>query len=436
VTVLFADIKSSTELIEGLDAEQAAQRLQPALRVMMDAVHRYEGTVNKIQGDGIMALFGAPLAHEDHAARACYAALALRQAIKGHAQQTLHAHGYEMQARVGLHSGEVVVGSISNDLSMEYDAVGPTVHLASRMEQLAVPGTIRLTGKTCRLAEGLVDVAPLGLMPVKGIAESVEVFELLGATGRTRLQAAAARGLTQFVGRDGEMQILSRAAEQAIQGTGQVVAVVGEPGVGKSRLLREFAQTCQGQHLLILEGRSLSYGKGTAWLPVIELLRSYFHLEARDDGRRIREQITGKAIALDESLKSLLPALLWLFDVPAEDTGWRSLDAAQRRRRMLEAVKVLLLRESEEQPLIIMLEDLHWADAETLALLSDMIDSLPTRRILLLVSYRPDFSHGWSGKPCYAQIRVDPLTTRGSEELLDALLGSARIAGGQRSPHR
>jgi class 3 adenylate cyclase len=331
VTVLFADIAGSTELIEGLDAEQAAQRLEPALEAMMDAVHRYEGTVNKVQGDGIMALFGAPLAHEDHAVRACYAALAMQRAIKAYAEEMLHAHGFQMQARVGLHSGEVLVRTIGNDLSMDYDAIGPTVHLANRMEQLAVPGTVRLTADTLHLAEGFVEVRPLGAVPIKGIGEPVEVCELVGAAAvRTRLEAAAARGLTRFVGRDSELQVLRRAEEQARHGEGQVVALVGEAGVGKSRLFHEFTHSHRVQDLLILEGRSVSYGQATAWLPVIELLRSYFRIEARDDARSVREKVTGKVLALGESLKSALPALLSLFDLSVEDAAWRMLDPAQR----------------------------------------------------------------------------------------------------------
>jgi class 3 adenylate cyclase len=209
VTVLFADLKGSTELIEGLDPEEARTLLDPALHIMMDAVHRYEGTVNQVLGDGIMALFGAPVAHEDHAVRACYAALAMQAAMRRYAEEVRHSHGLEMQARVGLNSGEVVVRSIGNDLHMDYSAVGQTTHLAARMEQLATPGSIRLTAPTLRLAEGLVQVNALGQFPVKGLAEPVEVFELVGASAiRRRVQASAARGLTRFVGRQQELTAL------------------------------------------------------------------------------------------------------------------------------------------------------------------------------------------------------------------------------------
>src|SRR5713101_6985389 len=229
VTVLFADLKGSTELIEGLDPEEARRLLDPALHVMMEAVHRYEGTVNQVLGDGIMALFGAPVVHEDHAVRACYAALAMQAAMRRYAEEVRRSHGLEMQARVGLNSGEVVVRAIGNDLHMDYSAVGQVTHLAARMEQLAIPGSIRLTAATLRLAEGLVQVNALGQFPVKGLAEPVEVFELVGASAiRRRLQASAARGLTRFVGRQQELTALQQALAQAGAGHGQVVALVSE----------------------------------------------------------------------------------------------------------------------------------------------------------------------------------------------------------------
>src|SRR5207302_948026 len=212
VTVLFADLKDSTELIRGLDPEAAQQLLDPAIHCMMDAVHRFEGTVNQVLGDGIMALFGAPIAHEDHALRACYAALAMQAAMRATTEEVRRTRGLELRMRVGLNSGEVVVRAIGNDLHMDYSAVGETTHLAARMEQLATPGSSRLTAATLRLVEGLVQVTTLGPVPVKGLEEPVEVFELVGAsTIRRRLQAAAARGLTPFVGRQQELEALYQA---------------------------------------------------------------------------------------------------------------------------------------------------------------------------------------------------------------------------------
>ncbi len=424
VTVLFADVKGSTELLADLDPEDARKLLDPVLERMMEAVHRYEGTVNRVLGDGIMAIFGAPLAHEDHAVRACYAALAMQQAIRRYTADARRTVGVEVQIRVGLNSGEVVVREVGNNLHMDYSAVGKTTHLAARMEQLASPGTIRLTPDTLRLVEGFVQVTSLGPVPVKGIADPLEVFELIGTTAaRTRLQAAAARGLTRFVGRDAEINQLRRALEKAGSGHGQVVAVVGEPGVGKSRLFWEFVHSHRLQGWLVLESSSVSYGKATAYLPVIDLLKAYFRIEADDDGRRIREKVTGKLLTLDEALRPTLPAFLTLLEVPVKDHAWQDLDPQRRRQRTLDAVKGLLVRESRIQPLCVVFEDLHWIDAETQAVLDTVVESLPTAQILLLVNYRPEYQHGWGSKTYYTQLRLDPLPPENAEELLRSLAG-------------
>src|SRR5215475_7331372 len=292
VTVLFADLKSSLELIADRDPEEARQILDPVLEHLMAAVHRYEGTVNQVMGDGIMALFGAPVAHEDHAVRACYAALAIQATMRRYGEEVRRMHGLAVQSRVGLNSGDVVVRAISNDLHMDYSAIGQTTHLAARMEQLATPGCILLTATTLRLVEGLVQVHALGPIPVKGLAEPVEVFELIGAsTVRRRLQAAVARGLTRFVGRHTELDALSHAQERAGAGHGQVVTLVGEAGVGKSRLVYEFVHSHRTHAWLVLESASVSYGKATPYFPVIDLLKRYTHVEEHDDTRTIRAKV-------------------------------------------------------------------------------------------------------------------------------------------------
>ena len=380
VTVLFADLKGSTELIRDLDPEAAQTLLDPALQCMMDAVHRFEGTVNQVLGDGIMALFGAPVAHEDHAVRACYAGLAMQAALRRYAEEVRRSHGLEMQMRVGLNSGEVVVRAIGNDLHMDYSAVGQTTHLAARMEQLATPGSIRLTAATLRLVEGLVQVNALGQFPVRGLPEPVEVFELVGASAiRRRLQAAAARGLTRFVGRQQELAALQQALEQAGAGHGQIVAVVGEAGVGKSRLVYEFVHSHHTQGWSVLESASVSYGKATPYFPVIDLLKRYSHIDDHDDTRTIRAKLTGQVLTLDAALQDVIPALLSLLDALPDDSPFRQLDPAQRRQRTLTALKRVLLRESQVQPLLLVFEDLHWIDTETQALLDSLVESLPTR---------------------------------------------------------
>src|SRR5262249_9424678 len=425
VTVLFADLKGSMELLADRDPEEARRILDAVVEQMMEAVHRFEGTVNQVMGDGVMALFGAPLAHEDHAVRACYAAIRMQDAVRYHSEELRRTQGVEVQIRVGLNSGDVVVRSIGSDLRMDYTAVGQTTHVAARMEQLAPSGAVRLTAATLHLAEGFVQAKALGPVPIKGLGELVEVFELTGAGGaRTRLEAAARRGLTRFVGRDAELEQLRDALDRASSGHGQVVAVVGEPRVGKSRLYWELIHSHRVHGWLIVQSASVSYGKATAYLPVIELLRGYFEIESRDDPRKIREKVTGKALTLDPALGPPVPALLALLDVPVDEASWHALDPLQRRRLTLDAVKRLLLRESEVQPLVVVFEDLHWIDGETQALLNGLVDSLPAARLLLIVNYRPEYQHGWGSKTYYRQLRIDPLPVENADELLDALLGT------------
>jgi len=425
VTVLFADLKGSMELLADRDPEEARKLLDPVIEHMMEAVHRYEGTVNQVMGDGIMALFGAPLAHEDHAVRACYAALRMLESVKRYAEAVFRRHGVQVEIRVGLNSGEVVVRAIGSDLHMDYTAVGQTTNLAARMEQMARPGTILLAPDTLALAEGFIAVKPLGPVPVKGLDTPVDIYELTGAGSlRSRLHAAAARGLTRFVGRDAEIEQLREVLGRAAEGDGQLVAVVGQPGVGKSRLVWEVIHSQRTLGWLILQAGSVSHGKGTPYLPVVDLLKGYFHIGDREESRAIREKVTGKLLALDRALEPTLPAFLALLDVPVEDRRWEALDPPQRRLRTLDAVRRLLLRESQVQPLLVVFEDLHWIDAETQSALERLVESLPAARILVLVNYRPEYRHDWGGKSYYRQLRLDPLAPARASELLETLLGA------------
>ena len=364
VTVLFADLKDSTELIRGLDPEAAQQLLDPALHHMMDAVHRFEGTVNQVLGDGIMALFGAPIAHEDHALRACYAALAMQAAMQPYTEEMRRTRGLELRMRVGLNAGEVVVRAIGNDLHMDYSAVGETTVLAARMEQTATPGTIRLPATMLRLVEGLVRVTALGPVPVKGLTEPVAVCELTGVSSlRRRLQAAVARGLTRFVGREQELAAIYQALVQAGTGQGQVVAIVGKAGVGKSRLIYEAVHSHHTQGWRVLESAAVSYGQATPYFPVIDLLKRYCHVDDGDDVRTIRAKGTGQVLTLDETLQDP-PPLLALLDAVPNDSPFLPLDPPQRRQRTLDGLKRVVLRESQVQPLLLVCEDLHWIDTE------------------------------------------------------------------------
>src|SRR5262249_24314571 len=281
-------------------------------------------------------------------ARACYAALRMQETVRRYAEDARRTHGVEVQIRVGLNSGEVVVRTLGGDLRMDYTAVGQTTHLAARMEQLAPPGAVRLTDETVRLVEGYVELRSLGPVPVKGLAEPLDIFELIGAGGaRTRLQAAALRGLTRFVGRDAEVERLRQVLARAGAGQGQVVAIVGEAGVGKSRLTYEFTRSHRVRGWLVLRASCLSYGKASSSLPLIDLLKGYFKISDRDDHREMHAKVLGRVLALDRVLEPLLPALLALLDVPVEDPTWQRLDPPLRRQQTLDAVKRLLLRDSQ-----------------------------------------------------------------------------------------
>jgi class 3 adenylate cyclase/tetratricopeptide (TPR) repeat protein len=424
VTVLFADLKGSLELLADRDPEEARHLLDPVLERMMEAVHHYEGTVNQVMGDGIMALFGAPLAHEDHAVRACYAALRMQRRVGVYSDELRRSGRPPVYIRVGVNSGEVVVRAIGSDLHMDYTAVGQTTHLAARMEQIARPGSAVVTAETLNLVEGYVEVRPLGMVPVKGLDTPAAAYELTGVTPvRSRVQAGTARGLTRFVGRESEVAQMGRALERAAAGRGQVLAIVGEAGVGKSRLAWEFTRSPREHGWLVLEGGAASFATGTPYFAVIELLKGYCRIQPRDDPRAIRERVAGKLLALDQILEPLLAPLLALLAIPVEDPAWNALDPSQRRQRTLDALKRLLLRECEAQPLLVIVEDLHWIDSETQAFLDGLVETLPTARLLLLVTYRPEYHHGWGGKTYYLQVRADPLPRDSAEALLDALLG-------------
>lgn len=425
VTVLFADLKGSMEMLADRDPEEARKLLDPVLELMMEAVHHYEGTVSQVAGDGIMALFGAPLAHEDHAVRACYAALRMQDRIKRHAENVFNTHGVNLQARVGLNSGDVVVRAIGSDLHMDYSAIGRTTHLASRMEQLASPGNILLTPSTFDLVDGFVTVKSLGTVPIKGLIDPLEVHELTGVGPvRTRFQSVARRGLTPFVGRERELEQLRHAQQLAGSGHGQVVALVAEAGVGKSRLVYELTHSPVLDGWRVMECAAVSYGKAMSYLSVANLLKGYFEITEQDSLQTIGDKVKTKLLALDGALAPTLPAMLALLDVPVKDATWQALDPAQRRRQMLDGVRHLLLREARNQRLLLICEDLHWVDGETQALLNGLVEALASARILLLATYRPEYQHSWAGKIYYSQLRLDVLAGESGGLLLDALLGN------------
>jgi class 3 adenylate cyclase/predicted ATPase len=423
ITALFADLKGSTALIEGLDPEEARAIIDPALQLMMDAVHRYEGYVAQALGDGIFALFGAPLAHEDHPQRALYAALRMQEEMRRYSDQLRLGGGAPLQMRVGVNTGEVVVRSIrKDDLHTDYVPVGHSTNLAARMEQLANPGSILVTDHTQRLTAGYFQFKALGAAQVKGVAEPLPIYEVVGVGPlRTRLQISARRGLTRFVGRQGEMDQMRRALEQARAGHGQIVGVMGDPGVGKSRLFYECKLTSHSG-CLVLEAFSVSHGKASPYLPVIELLKQYFQITPQDDELQRQEKITGKVLTLDRSLEDTLPYVFALLGIADPTSSLPQMDPQIRRRKTFEALKRLLVRESLKQPLILSFEDLHWIDTETQGLLDILSESVATARVLLLGNYRPEYRHEWGNKTFYTQLRLDPLGQEDAQELLTALL--------------
>ncbi len=424
ITALFADIKGSMDLIEDLDPEDARRLVDPALQLMMDAVHRYEGYVAQSTGDGIFAFFGAPIAHEDHPQRALYAALRMQEESKRYAEKLRLENGVILQIRVGLNTGEVVLRSIrKDDLHTDYTPVGHSTSLASRMESLALPGSIVVSEHTYKLTEGYFEFKPLGAARVKGVSAPVNIYEVLGVGPlRTRLQVAARHGLSRFVGRQSELGQMQHAWELTRAGHGQIVAVMGEPGVGKSRLVHEFKLRLR-KDALVLETFSVSHGKAYAYLPLIDLLKNYFQLTLQDDERSRREKLMGRVLTLDRSLEDTLPYLFFLLGLAEPTSPLYQIDPQIRRKRTLEAIKRLLVRESLNQPLILIFEDLHWLDAETQAFLSLLSESVATARILLLVNYRPEYRHEWGSKTFYTQLRLDPLGKAEAQELLTALLG-------------
>jgi class 3 adenylate cyclase len=430
VTALFADIKGSTELEQDLDPEEARAIIDPALRLMIDAVRRYDGYIVQSTGDGIFALFGAPVAHEDHPQRALYAAMRMQEEIRRYAER-LRADGRApIQIRVGVNTGEVVVRSIATGGGhVEYTPIGHTTNLASRMQTLADPGATAISESTRRLVEGYFALKPLGPARIKGVTEPVNLYEVAGLGPlRTRLQRSAGRGFTKFVGREREMDAMRHAADRAKAGHGQIVAAMAEAGVGKSRLLFEFkATTASGW--MVLEAFSVSHGKASSYLPVIDLLHSYFRIAPHDDQRTHREKIAGRIAILDRTLEDTLPYLYGLLGITEDPDPLAQMDAHIRKRGTLDAIKRILLRESLDQPLMVVFEDLHWIDDETQALLNILADSIGTAKILMLVNYRPEYSHQWGSKTYYTQLRLDPLGRESAGEMLQFLLGDSAELG-------
>jgi class 3 adenylate cyclase len=424
VTALFADIKGSTELMRDLDPEEARAIIDPAIQLMIKAVHRYDGYVVQSTGDGIFAVFGAPAAHEDHPQRALHAALATFEELRRAGE--LQASGGEgVEVRIGINTGEVVMRLVQTGGHTEYSPIGHTINLAKRVESAAPSGGIAVSDETRRLVEGYFELRSLGPTEVKGLEEAIHVYEVIGVGAlHDHFDVAAQRGLTKFVGRENELVQMRRALELAIDGKGQIVSVVAEAGTGKSRLFYEF-KAALPKECKLLEAYSVSHGKATAWLPVLELLRRYFNLQAADDPATRREKVRTILTALDPSLEDTLPYLFGLLGIVEGADPLAQMDPQIKRQRTLEAIKRIVIRDTLNQPVVLIFEDLHWIDSQTQALLDLFADSIANARVLLLTNYRPEYSHQWGSKTYYSQLRLDPLGGEDGAAMLATLLGES-----------
>jgi len=424
VTVLFADVKGSMELAEQLDPEEWHKILERFFEILTEGVHRFEGTVNQYTGDGIMALFGAPIAHEDHAQRACYAALHLRDALARYATEVMREHGVAFSTRIGINSGDVVVGSIGDDLRMDYTAQGHTVGLAQRMESLALPDSCCVTAATVALAGGYFAFEDLGEFRVKGAAEPVHVHRLNGlGAARTRFDISRARGLSRFVGRAADIRTLEDALEQTTAGNGQVVGVVADAGTGKSRLCFEFLERCRARGMRVFEARAVAHGRNIPFLPILELFRAYFGITQQDDDRSAREKIAGRMVLLDLGFADALPLLFDFLGVAEPQRPAPRLDPEARQRQLLAVMRQVIQNVSETQTAVTLIEDLHWLDAASGEFLGHMVEAQGGGRNLLLLNFRPEYHAEWMQKSWYRQIPLTPLGRDAIGELLTDLLG-------------
>jgi class 3 adenylate cyclase/tetratricopeptide (TPR) repeat protein len=430
VTVLFADVKGSMDLAEQLDPEAWHGILDRFLQLLAEGVHRFEGTVNQYTGDGIMALFGAPIAHEDHAQRACWAALHLRETLRRYADDLRLREGLSFSVRMGLNSGQVVVGRIGDDLRMDYTAQGHTVGLAQRMEQLAEPGTAYLTEHTARLVTGYFRLRDLGPLTVRGATEPVHVHELEGAGAmRTRLDRSKARGFSRFVGRADEMATLEASLEKAMGRRGQVVGVVAEAGVGKSRLCWEFAERCRARGVPVYESHAVAHGKSIPFLPVMELLRNVYGVTEHDRPQTAREKITGRLLLLDEEFRDSLPLIFDFLGVADPAQPLPRMDPEARQRRLFAVWRRAVQARSQRETVVTLIEDLHWLDAASETFLEMLVDVVAGARLLLLLNFRPEYHAGWMQRSYYQQLPLQPLGGAAVEELLRELLGPGALDG-------
>jgi class 3 adenylate cyclase/tetratricopeptide (TPR) repeat protein len=428
VTVLFTDVSGFTSISEKLDPEDVHQLMNRAFELMLGEVHRYEGTINQFLGDGVMALFGAPIAHEDHAQRAVHAALGMQRVLHGYSAELQRTRGITFRVRLGLNTGLVVVGSIGDNLRMDYTAVGDTTNLASRMVNLAEPGQVVIAEDTHKAVRGYFVTRPLGERAIKGKAEPVNAYEVVRARGlRTRLEVGAERGLTPFVGREPELTLLQERWAEARAGRGQVICLMGEAGIGKSRLLLEFQRRLADESVTWLTGRCISYGKEMAYLPIIDLLKHNFQVEEGDDDATISAKIERGMGALGEELQPTISHIKYLLSIPPGDDTVLNLDAQQRRLKLFEALRAMTLRGGQLRPLVLVVEDLHWIDKTSEDVLLHLADSILAARVLLLVTYRPGYQNPFGEWTYTTRIELRTLSDHDSLRLAAGMLAMPEL---------
>ncbi len=424
VTVLFADVMGSMDLAEQQDPEEWRKIMQRFFSTLAEAVERFEGTVDKFTGDGIMAVFGAPVAHEDHARRACYAALRMLEDVSGYAAELRREAGLNFSIRIGVNSGEVVAGAIGQAGEGEYTAIGHTVGLAQRMEALAEPGKAYVTEHTAALAAGFLRLEDLGEFEIKGASEPVQVFELAGVgSARSRLDLSRARGFSRFVGRAEEMGVLEEALERARAGEGAVVAVVAEPGVGKSRLCHEFAERCREQGIDVFEAQAQSHGQSIPFMPVLQMLRAYFGIADREPERIAREKIAGRALLIDPGFADDLPLIFDFLGVSDPDRPAPQMSPEARQRALGGVICRLVNAADRRHTVVTVIEDLHWMDEGSEALLADLADSVAGTSTLAVVNFRPEYTPAWGASPTYRTVSLEPLGPADTRELLRDIAG-------------
>ncbi|MEK7387415.1 MAG: adenylate/guanylate cyclase domain-containing protein, partial [candidate division NC10 bacterium] len=427
VTVLFADVSGFTSLSERLDPEEVHALINRAFELMLAEIHRYEGTVNQFLGDGLMALFGAPIAHEDHAQRAAHAALGLQQALSRYRDELLAGRSIDFRLRLGLNTGLVVVGAIGDNLRMDYTAVGDTTNTAARMQQLAEPGRIVVAEATQRLIAPYFETRALGAIPVKGKSQPVAAYELAGARAAvSRLEARAARGLSPFVGREDALAMLERAWAQARRGRGQAVFVVGEAGMGKSRLLLEFRQRVGGAATWI-EGDCISFGQSVPFLPIVAMLKQNFGIEDQDDEPEIIAKIHRRVEFLGGEAASVEALLRYLLALDPGDPGVAAMDPVQRRARIVAAIQRLTAAGGRRRPVILVVEDAHWIDSASEDFLKSLTESLPGMAVLLIVTYRPLYQQPFGDRTYYWRIGLQPVDEEDAVRIVRATLGVAEL---------